>query len=210
MGFLTVTAAALTVLSAVAAASACGVIFEQCGGAQYKDGPTCCSPGLTCMIMNKWYSQCRPMAPSPGQVAPYRKCGGSGYMGPSACTPGFKCTVVDPSFSHCDLITKRPMTPPKLSPTEPAPAGKTCGKEYQACGGKGHMGPKCCKFGLQCVYLSEYNSQCLAPAPKAGELGPYAQCAGAGFKGPSKCVPAYACKEVPRGGSYKQCSPLHP
>lgn len=210
MGFLKVALAALTLLSVAAATSGCAILFEQCGGAQYKDGPTCCTTGLTCMVMNKWYSQCRPMPAMEGQVKPYRKCGGMGYMGPTMCTPGFTCTVVDESFSHCDLITKRSPTPPKLSPTSPPAEGRVCGKEYQACGGKGFFGPRCCKFGLQCVFLSEYNSQCLAPAPKEGELGRYAQCGGDGFKGPSKCVPGYKCMAVPRGGSFKQCSPLHP
>ncbi|GAB0496044.1 hypothetical protein MMPV_007354 [Pyropia vietnamensis] len=210
MGFLKITAAVLAVLSAAASASACAILYEQCGGAQYKDGPTCCTTGLTCMVMNKWYSQCRPLPSSEGQIPPYEQCGGSGYTGSTMCTPGFQCTEIDASFSNCDQITKRSPTPPKLSPTEPPPPGKVCGKEYQVCGGKGFNGPRCCKFGLQCVMLSEYNSQCLPPKPKEGELGPYEQCGGSGFKGTGKCVPAYSCVAVPAGGAFKQCRPLHP
>ena len=50
MGFLKGTAAALTLLSVAAAASACGLIYEQCGGIGF-DGVTCCSEGLMCMRM---------------------------------------------------------------------------------------------------------------------------------------------------------------
>lgn len=36
---------------------ACAKKWQQCGGEGFK-GPNCCIGGLTCKILNKWYSQC--------------------------------------------------------------------------------------------------------------------------------------------------------
>jgi len=151
------------------------------------------------------------MPGKPGQVMPYSKCGGLGYTGPTMCTPGFKCVELNVFHSTCDLAKKAPVAMPKVSMTSPPRPGQACGKEYQTCGGKMYMGPKCCKSGLVCYETSGmWQSQCRSPPPKMGELGPYAQCGGTGYMGPTKCVGGYRCMFVERGGPFKQCRPMHP
>nr|P50272.1 RecName: Full=Putative polysaccharide-binding protein; Flags: Precursor [Porphyra purpurea]AAA61792.1 Putative polysaccharide binding protein; This protein contains a signal peptide and four domains similar to cellulose-binding domains of fungal cellulases; A proline/serine/threonine rich linker region connects domains II and III [Porphyra purpurea] len=210
MGFLKGTAAALTLLSAAAAASACGVLYEQCGGIGF-DGVTCCSEGLMCMKMGPYYSQCRAMPGMMGQVKPYGQCGGMNYSGKTMCSPGFKCVELNEFFSQCDLANKSPVATPKVSPTSPPGPAQVCGKEYAACGGEMFMGAKCCKFGLVCYETSgKWQSQCRAPPPKMGEVGRYAQCGGMGYMGSTMCVGGYKCMAISEGSMYKQCLPMHP
>nr|AIG55789.1 secreted protein [Achlya hypogyna] len=71
-----------------------------CGGKNYS-GSNQCITGCKCEFINEYYSQCRPVAASATEVAPFGRCGGIGYGGVTECTAGHICTVMNKHYSQC-------------------------------------------------------------------------------------------------------------
>ncbi|KAF8645744.1 hypothetical protein AX16_007611 [Volvariella volvacea WC 439] len=101
----------------------------QCGG-QGWDGPTTCEPGLTCVKLNDWYSQCQNL-------------GGGTTTTPPSSTTQPPTTTPPPSTTS----TANP-------PTGTGPYQHDLGQ----CGGEGWEGPFECEPGLTCVVLNQWYS----------------------------------------------------
>ncbi|KAL2870137.1 putative endoglucanase [Aspergillus lucknowensis] len=177
--------------------------FEQCGGIGFT-GPTTCASGLTCTVVNEYYSQC---------------LGGNSGMKINAAK-------LIKAASSTGSAT------PTSSPTStPGPGGEA--GEWQQCGGIGYSGPTTCASGFTCTVINEYYSQCIGGASAAkiaaaklikaasstgsatptssptstpgpgGEAGEWQQCGGIGYSGPTTCASGFTCTVI--NEYYSQC-----
>ncbi|RHY09424.1 hypothetical protein DYB36_006189 [Aphanomyces astaci] len=85
---------------AAGAASGVVAVWQQCGGKTYQ-GPTQCSAGNTCEIINDWYAQCKPSPTKEGVLATWARCGGIGYTGLTKCRDENKCLKYNDYYSQC-------------------------------------------------------------------------------------------------------------
>jgi len=144
-------------------------MWAQCGGENHK-GSTCCPSGASCIVTNKWHSQCKPGAgpvasppsSSPPATCPntqHSQCGGRLFTGDTCCPDGMYCKYQFPDLSQCVTGT----APPPVAP----PPGWCDTRRCDGCGGSacGHCHEaekiKCCitAGGSQascCVGASRY------------------------------------------------------
>ncbi|CAF0870650.1 unnamed protein product [Brachionus calyciflorus] len=73
--------------------------WDACGGRDFI-GNTQCDLGLTCVMENEWYSQCKRF-PDPNKVNIWQQCGGLNYKGETECALGLTCLKKDEYYSQC-------------------------------------------------------------------------------------------------------------
>ena len=79
----------------------CGKTYEQCGGTFFQFSE-CCSTVSTCVKMNDYYSQCRPLpVNATGKADVYQQCGGVDFNGTSQCVEIANCYFYDQFYSQC-------------------------------------------------------------------------------------------------------------
>jgi hypothetical protein len=88
-----------------------------------------------------------------------------------------------------------------------ATAARRCGISYQQCGGKTFTGSTCCSTVSECVYVSDFYSQCMPLSFASSKCAKvYQQCEGKGFNGETCCTPDSAC--LFDNEYYSQCLPV--
>merc|ERR1712187_171247 len=117
----------------------CAEAWEQCGGQGWQ-GSTCCASGLTCAVLNEWFSMCEPSS--------YVEEAGTTTAAPATAAPAATTTTA-------------PTTTAMTSTAAPATtADGACAGPWEQCGGNGWTGATCCVSGYACNELSEWHSQC--------------------------------------------------
>jgi hypothetical protein len=80
---------------------------------------------------------------------------------------------------------------------------------HQQCGGEGYKGVTQCAYGLVCVFIEKYYSQCQPDPAFAGKseqtVKIYGQCGGVTYAGPTKCEFGLKCSWV--NAVFSQCLP---
>lgn len=86
--------------------------WKQCGGkgfdySEYLSGTHAaestqlpCQEGYACVVVNKWFYQCRPKT-DPTKVQLWGQCGGKGYTGLTECIEGASCKKDSDYYSQC-------------------------------------------------------------------------------------------------------------
>lgn len=105
-----------------------------------------------------------PTTASSGCAAVWQQCAGN-EMAATCCEQGSQCVFVSEWYSQCQPSSSddsNPTPTPAPVTTTPAPAttaASGCAAVWEQCGGNG-MASTCCEEGSQCVFSSEWYSQC--------------------------------------------------
>lgn len=79
-------------------------LYAPCGGLSHPRA-TPCRPPLVCVAVNRFYSQCRVPPARAGQLGPWARCGGEGFVPPAGsggrCSGAYECTRLSRWYSHC-------------------------------------------------------------------------------------------------------------
>ncbi|KAG5191658.1 hypothetical protein JKP88DRAFT_284976 [Tribonema minus] len=103
-----------------------------------------------------------------------------GWLGSQCCVHGTECIEHDTYYSLC--VKKGSPAPPPMVDTDEGPFA-----------GRLWNGAKCCKAGSQCLYKDEWTSKCVLKSTIDSTVTWWKQCGGAGYVGPTQCLPGSTC-----------------
>ncbi|CAK4105380.1 unnamed protein product [Aphanomyces euteiches] len=161
-----------------------------------------------------------------GAAQAWAQCGGNGYNGPTGCTNGFTCKYNNEWYSQC-LPNGGNY---QATQVESSSVSETVHKvpAWQHCGGGHYQGPTTCVEGYECKATDgKYMSQCVESTSQVQSAlrgstksssqsksvesvgstqvaGPWQECGGDNYSGPTTCAQGYQCQQV-HGQSISQC-----